>query len=141
MDSINDLGWQLTVSFKTTKIFLHPVYTVLMNTNQFQRLSWKTANAIIVANTKWISSQLFACDRAKLPQLARGHLDQLMFITELLLIWAVVHMDPHLTDWVTKPSQVPQTGNLPICPVVIHLNFLHAYSPLTANSIIIFHET
>ena len=50
-------------------------------------------------------------------------------------------MDPHLTDWVTKASHVPQTGNLPICQVVIHLNFLHAYSPLTVKSIIIFHET
>ena len=141
MDSINDLGWQLTVSFKTTKIFLHPVYAVLMNTNQLERLSWKMAHAIIVANTKLVSSQLFECDRTKLAQLGRGHLDQLMFITELLLIWAVVHMGPHVTDWVTKPSQVPQTGNLPICQVVIHLNFLHAYSPLTVKSIIIFHET
>ena len=111
VDSINDLDWQLTVSFKTTKIF-YILSTVLMNTNQLERLSWKMANAIIVANTKWVSSQLFACDRTKLAQLGRGHLDQLMFITELLLIWAVVHMGPHLTDWVTKLSQVPQTGNL-----------------------------
>ena len=27
-------------------------------------------------------------------------------------------MDPHVTDWLTKPSQVPWTGNQPICQVV-----------------------
>ena len=138
VDSINDLDWQLTVSFKTTKIF-YILSTVLMNTNQLERLSWKMANAIIVANTKWVSIQLIACGRAKLVQLGKEHLDQLMLITELLLIWAIPHMDPHLTDWVTKSSQVPQTGNLPICQIVIHFSFLHTYSPLPVNSVIIFH--
>ena len=138
MDSINDLDWQLTVSFKTSKIF-YILPTVLMNTNQLERLSWKMANAIILANTKWVSIQLIACRRDKLVQLGKGHLDQLMLITELLLIWAIPHMDPHLTDWVTKSSQVPQTGNLPICQIVIHFGFLHTYSPLPVNSVIIFH--
>ena len=72
-------------------------------------------------------------------QLGKGHLDQLMFITELLLLLAIPHMDPHLTDWVTKSSQVPQTGNLAIYQIVIHFGFLHTYSPLPVNSIIIFH--
>ena len=30
------------------------------------------------------------------------------FITELWVVWAVGHMDLHITDWVTKPSQVPR---------------------------------
>ena len=34
-----------------------------------------------------------------------------MFITELLLVWPVDHMDPDITDWVTKPSQLPWAGN------------------------------
>ena len=50
-------------------------------------------------NTKWVSSQLFGCTRAKLGPLGRGHLHHLMLITELLLIWSVGHMDPLLTIW------------------------------------------
>ena len=34
------------------------------------------------------------------------------------LTYLQVHMDPHITDWITKPSQVPWTGNQPICQVV-----------------------
>ena len=47
------------------------------------------------------------CGRAKLAPPGRGHLYYLMFITELLPVWPVGHMDSHITDWVTKPSQVP----------------------------------
>ena len=50
---------------------------------------------------------------AKLGSLGRGHLHHLMFITELLLVLPVGHMDSHITDKVTKPSQVAWTGNLP----------------------------
>ena len=39
---------------------------VSMNTNQWERLSWKTVYSMILANnnTKWVSSQLFGCGRA-----------------------------------------------------------------------------
>ena len=113
-----------------TKIFLNIVYTVSMDGNQLERLSWKTAYAIILANnTKWVSSQLFVCGRAKLGPLGREHLHYLMFITELLLVWPIGNMDPHITDWVTKPSQVPWTGNLVIYQIVTHFSFLLTYFP------------
>ena len=72
---------------------------------------------ILTNNTKWVSSQLFLCGWAKLRSQQRKHLHKL-FITELLLVWPVGHMDRHITDWVTKPSQLPWTGNPPICQVV-----------------------
>ena len=36
-----------------------------------------------------------------------------MFITELLLVWSVGHMNLHISDCATKPSQVPWNGNPP----------------------------
>ena len=59
---------------------------------------------ILANNTKWVSSQLFGCGRAKVGPLGRGNLHHLMFITELLLVLPVGHMDPHITDKVTKPA-------------------------------------
>ena len=99
VNSVNHLSWESNLS---------------ISTNQWERLSWKTEFSIILAsNTKWISSQQFGFDRAKLGPLVRGHLYQLIFITKLLLVWHVGHPDSHITDWVTKPSQVPWTVNLP----------------------------
>ena len=90
------------------------IYTVSLITNQWERLSLKTPYSMTLANnTKRVSSKLFGCSRAKLEPLRRGHLQHLMFITELLLVWPVGHIDPHITDWITKPSQIPWTGNLP----------------------------
>ena len=66
-------------------------------------------SVILVNNTKWVSSQIFRCGRAKSAQLERGHLHHLAFITDLLLVWPVDHMDPHITDWVTKPIEVTWT--------------------------------
>ena len=98
-------------SHKTTSIFLNTLYTVLINTNQWQRLSWKNAYAMILANnTNWISSQPFVCGRAKFEPLGRRHLCHL-FIAELLKVWPVGYMDLHITDWVTKTSQVPYNLN------------------------------
>ena len=108
VDSINYIGWELNLSIRPK----NTVYTVSMNTNQWERLSWKMTYSMILANnTKWVSIQLFGCGRAKLGSLGRGHFHHL-FITELLLVQPVVHIDPHITDKVTKPSQVPWTGNL-----------------------------
>ena len=38
--------------------------------------------------------------------------------TLLLLVWPVGHMNPHVQNWFTKTSQVPWTGNEPICQVI-----------------------
>ena len=62
---------------------------------------------ILAYNTKSVSSQLFGCGMANLGLLGREHFHHLMFITELLLVEPVGHMDPDITDQVTKPSQVP----------------------------------
>ena len=58
-------------------------------------------------NTIGVSSQLFGCGRAKLGPLGRRYLHHLLFITELLLVWPEGHMEPNITDWATKSSQVP----------------------------------
>ena len=42
----------------------------------------------------------------------KGNLLHLMFITELLLVLPAGHIDPHIIDRVTKPSQVPWTYQL-----------------------------
>ena len=74
-----------------------------------------TTYAMILANnTKWVSSQLFVYGMAKLGPLGMRHLYKL-FIIELLLVSGVSHMDPHITDWLTKLSQEPSTGNHLIC--------------------------
>ena len=107
MESINYLGLESNLSIRPPTFFKYCL-EVSMNTSQWERLKWKTENSmILVNNTKWVSSQLFECDRAKLGPLGSGHLHHLMFITELLLVWHVGYMDPHITDWATKPSQVP----------------------------------
>ena len=62
---------------------------------------------ILAYNTKSVSSQLLGCGMANLGLLGREHFRHLMFITELLLVQPVGHMDPDITDKATKPSQVP----------------------------------
>ena len=53
---------------------------------------------MILANTtRSVSSQLFGCGREKLAPLGLGHLHHLMFITELLLVWSVGHIDRYQT--------------------------------------------
>ena len=112
VESINDLGWEADLFIRPPRFFKYCL-EVSMNTNQWERLSWKTVYSIILANnnTKWVPSQLFGCKRAKFSPIRRGHLHYLMFITELLLVWPVGHMDPNVTDWATKPIQVSWYGN------------------------------
>ena len=91
-------------------IFLNIVYIVPIKIKQCERLNWKTAYAMkLTNNTKWVSSELFECDMAKLGLLGREHLHHL-FMTELLLVWPVGQMDSHIKDCVTKLSQVPETA-------------------------------
>ena len=107
------------------------VCRVSMSRNQWERISCKTTlySMILTNSTKWVSSQLFRCCRAKLGPIGRTNLQHLSFITKLLLVWPVVKMDPHLKDWITKSSQVPWTGNLPSW--MWHLNLQsHSQYPL-----------
>ena len=94
MESINCFGWKSDLSIRPPRFFKYCL-EVSMNTNQWMRLSWKTVYSMVFAkiNSRWVSSQLFRCSRAKLGPLGRGHLDHLVFITELLLVWPVGHMD------------------------------------------------
>ena len=98
VETLNYLGWESDLSTRSPRFFKYYL-EVSMNTNQWKRLSWKTVYSMILANnnTKWVSSQLFGCGRAKLEPLGRGHLHHLVFITELLLVLSVGHMDPLLT--------------------------------------------
>ena len=41
-----------------------------------------------------------------------------MLITELVIVLPVGHIEPHITNWVTKPSQVTWTGNLSVWQAV-----------------------
>ena len=113
VESINHLGWESDL-FTRPQGFFKSCLEVSMNTNQWERLSWKTIYSMILTNnnTNGVSSQLFECGRAKLGPLGKRHLHHLLFITELLLVWPVGHRDPNITDWATKPSQVPWNGNL-----------------------------
>ena len=97
VESINCLGWESDLSIRPPRFFKYCV-EVLVNTNQWEILSWKTVYSMILENNdiKRVSSQLFGCSGAKLGRLGRGHFHQLMLITELLLVWPVGHMDPLL---------------------------------------------
>ena len=114
MESINYLGWESNLSIRPPRSFKYCL-EVSLDTNQWERLSWKTKYSMILTNnnTNRVSSQLFGYDRAKFRPLGRRHLHHLMFITELLLVWPVGHMDPNITDWATNPSQMPWNCNLP----------------------------
>ena len=98
VESINYLGWESNLSIIPPRFF-KCCLEVSMNTNQWERLSWKTVYSIIWTNnnTKWVSTQLFGCGRAKLGPLGGGNLHHLIFITVLLIVWPVGHMDPLLT--------------------------------------------
>ena len=75
MENINFLGWESNLSIRPPR-FLNYCLEVSMNINQWDRLCWKTIYSMILANnnTKWVSSQLLGCGRAKLGTLGRGHL-------------------------------------------------------------------
>ena len=95
MERLNYFSWESNLSIRPPRFFKYYL-EVSMNTNQWERLSWKTAYSMILANnTKWVPSQLFGCDRGKLGPLGREHLHHLIFITKLLLVWPVGHMDPN----------------------------------------------
>ena len=88
------LSWELDLSIRTPRFFVYCL-EVSMNKKQLEKPSWKTVYSMILPNnnTKWVSSQLFGCTRAKLGPLGRGHLHHLVFIIELLPVLPVGHMD------------------------------------------------
>ena len=127
MDNINYLGWGSNFCIRPPTSYSIILSTVSMNTNQWERLSWKTAYAMILANnTKWVPSQLFVWGRAKLGLLERRHLHH-MSIIELSIVLPVGQMDPH---WFTRPSRCPELVTYQfVKQLVIHFNFLLTYFP------------
>ena len=120
VESINYLGWESNLSIRPPRFFKYCL-EVPINTNQWERLIWKTIYSMILTNnnTNGVPSQLFGCGRAKFGLLGRRHLHHLLFITELLLVWPVGHMDHNITDWTTntKPSALKwQPTNLNVTP-------------------------
>ena len=72
LERINYLGLELNLSIRPPRFFKYYL-EVLMNINQLEIFSWKTAYSMILANdTKWVYSQLFGCDRAKRGPLGGG---------------------------------------------------------------------
>ena len=106
VDSINDLDRESNLSIFS----IRPKRFFKILSTQFQRAKTsekdfvlKTAYSVILANnTTGVFNQLFRCGRVKLAPIGNGHL-------QLLLVWLVGCMDPHITGCVTKPSQVPWT--------------------------------
>ena len=75
--------------------------------------SWKKACAVVLANRKkCVFGHLFGYYKATFKPKTRGNLHHPMFVTELLLVWTVGHMDPHITVWVIKPAHVPSEFEL-----------------------------
>ena len=71
LGSISYLGWESNFSIRLPRGF-KILSTVSVNKNQWERLSWKTAYAMILGNnTKSVSSQLFVCGSARLGPLGR----------------------------------------------------------------------
>ena len=70
--SINYLGWESNFFIRPPRSLKYCL-EVSMNTNQWERLCWKTAySMILVNNIKWVSSHLSGCGMAKLGSLGRG---------------------------------------------------------------------
>ena len=119
MWSINYLGWKSNLSIRAPIVFLYIVYTVSMITNLWERLSWTTTYAKILANDRnRVSFHLVGRGRARLGPLRRRYLDRLIFIVELQLVSPAVHMDPHITDWLTKLTD----------RFIIYLMLIHAWT-------------
>ena len=71
LEDINYLGWESIFSIRLPRGF-KILSTVSVSTSQWERLSWKTAYAMILGkNTKSVSSRLFVCGRTKLGPLGR----------------------------------------------------------------------
>ena len=109
MKSINYLGFESNLSIRHHTFFKYCL-EVSMITTQWERLGWKTAYSMILSNnTKWVSGQLFGT----LGPLGTGYLHTLIFITELLLVWPVGHMDLIEKIGPLNQAQVSWNGYLP----------------------------
>ena len=127
------------------KDFLNIVFTVSMNTNQWEKRSWKTAYAMVLmvnGFSKWVSSQLFVSAAGPKVGLRKGISSPPVYIGINTSLTCRLHeLSNKRLGWVTKPSQVPSSGNLPICQEVIHFHFVLSYSRETVKSIIFLYET
>ena len=63
---------------------------------------------IFANNIVWVCSHLFGCGKANFEPLVRENIHNLMLITALFLVWTAGHMNPHITDWVTKSTHAPR---------------------------------
>ena len=70
---------------------------------------------ILANSTKWDCGRV--CGRAKVGPRGSRHYHHLL-ITEILIVSILGHIEPHIRDCITKPSQVPRTGHLTTCQVV-----------------------
>ena len=69
--------------------------------------SWKTADTMILYNNKKrVCCYLRGCGKTNYDALTRENLYQLMFMTVLLLVRTISHMDFHIADCVSKSAQV-----------------------------------
>ena len=61
---------------------------------------------ILYNNKKRVCCYLRGCGKTNYDALTRENLYQLMFMTVLLLVRTISHMDFHIADCVSKPAQV-----------------------------------
>ena len=61
---------------------------------------------ILYNNKKRVCCPLRGCGKTNYDALTRENLNQLMFMTVLLLVRIISHMDFHIADCVSKPAQV-----------------------------------
>ena len=108
VESISYLGWESNLSIRPPKFFKYCL-EVSMNTNQWERLSWNLIYLMILTNNiaNGVSSQLSGCCRAKLGPLGRRHI-HLIFITELLVVWPVGHMNLIWQNGPLNQSKCPE---------------------------------
>ena len=116
-----------------------------MNTKQWEKLSWKTAYVMVLmvnGFSKWVSSQLFLSATGPKVELRNGISSPPVYIgiNTSLTCRSHEHSNKRL-GWVTKPSQVASSSNLPICQEVIHFHFVLSYSRETFKSTIFLYET
>ena len=91
VETINYLGWETNLSIRPPRFFEHCL-EVSINTNQWERLCWKTVYSMILANNnaKWISSQQVACGSAKFGLLGREHLHHLSQVILLKMTFQLI---------------------------------------------------
>ena len=81
------IGWESNYLSVRLPRVLHILSTQFQWTQISERdFSPETVYAMVLANsTKWVTSQLFGCEKTRFGSLGRRYLHHLTFITKLLL--------------------------------------------------------